>query len=324
MALKNRYSITNFILCLSILLAWGLHACRNSTKKGLEIISRQVLDSVPSGSGIAIEGNTAYIVGDDATHIFQLYLGTLRTGRLPIRCFDTTLYREPKPVKHDFESATLVTWKDQTYLLAIGSGSLSPARDSAMIFNISNPADCNIYSLADLYRYLQRQAHTDTAHWNIEGATVAGNKLILANRGNNSLLVLHVDSFMDWSQTPSGNFPTAEIQNIKLPAIKNKEAHLSGLSTYNDTQLLFCASVEDTPTWATDGAIYGSFIGTYSIADRAVKSVYLLQGKDGNPLIEKIESLDILYKNSKNRIKIIAIADNDNGTTEVFTLYLPL
>lgn len=310
-------TLAGIYVCMT--LVYGGGSCKQAPEKS-SIVSQRTLDSIPSGSGIHVRDGIAYIVGDDATNIYQIDLASQHETRIPIRGLDSSLYREPKPVKHDFESATAINRDGQSYLLAIGSGSKANLRDSAMLLNLSDNADCSIFSLKKLYDHIRSETSISVEQWNIEGATVAGEKLVLANRGTNSLISLELDKFLNWLQTPNDSFPSIAVHHLKLPAIKNREARLSGLCTKSNNEILFCASVEDTPNWVSDGPILGSFIGLYSLTKKSVVSAHLFRDSSGKALPEKIESLDILSVGSNGVIEVIAIADNDNGSSKIFRL----
>jgi hypothetical protein len=314
------YSTSFWCYCLLLLLV--TNSCGRTTAN-LNLLSQKTYDKIPSGSGITIHNNTAYIIGDDATNVFLLELKSGKQSKIPIARLNTLIYREEKPVKHDFESAVIADWKGQNYLLAIGSGSKAIVRDSMMLLNIANPADCKLFSLTQLYHYLQTKTNIPANQWNIEGATIVDGKLILANRGTNTLISIELNAFLSWVQTPTTDFPNVGTCTLQLPSIQNKEARLSGLCTISDTEIMFCASVENTPDWITDGPVLGSFIGSYSLSRKAVTSVHLLQNKVGEPIVEKIESLDILSNNSKT-IKVMAIADNDNGSSKIFNVQIAI
>ena len=318
----NEDVVRALLFGVGILLLGSFCGCRRMGETSLSILSQGTLKNIPSGSGIAVWGGKAYIIGDDATGIYQLDLASYGETKIAVAGMDSATYREAKADKHDFESATLVQWNGHLYLLGIGSGSKSVIRDSALLLNVSNHSDYKTFSLQVLYEHLRRQTQTDAAHWNIEGVTVAGNKIILANRANNSLYILQLNEFLEWVQDPGTKFPSVATSTVKLPTIEDKEARLSGLCTVSDTELLFCASVEDTPDWISDGPILGSFIGSYSLSKKAVGSTYLLKDKEGKPLREKIESIDLLGKSKGKTMDVIAIGDNDNGSTELFKLQI--
>src|SRR2546428_125071 len=98
-----------------------ISSCAKRDKPQPLIINyKVVLDSIPSGSGIVVNANSAYIVGDDATGLYQLNLSNLQTRKLSISGLDIMQYREPKSTKHDFEALTQLYWHGNDYLLALG------------------------------------------------------------------------------------------------------------------------------------------------------------------------------------------------------------
>jgi len=308
------------LLCAAVL--YCLHSCKQDSGWPLKIESERLLDSIPSGSGIVLKNDTAYIIGDDATGLYQLNLGNYQQQKIPITGLDYSQYREPREVKHDFESAVLVFWNGHEYLLAFGSGSGDISRDSMLMVSTSDVTDSKIISLKDFYSRLQSLTLSGNKEWNIEGATVQKDQLILFNRANNMIIKFNFNDFISYLFDDNAQFPPIEYLKIKLPFIQNHEARLSGACTLEDTHLLFSASVEDTPDWTKDGPVLGSFIGLYSLPDSAVVASYLLQDDRGVPLKEKIESLDILGNASGKELVLIAIGDNDNGTSNIFRLRL--
>ena len=288
----------------------------------LIIEEEKLLDSIPSASGLVIENDTAWIVGDDATSIYRLNLTNFEQEKIPLKGFPEQ-YRLPKPIKHDLECANLITYNNKQYLLAFGSGSLEPYRDSVLLMNINDTADQQFISVQPLYKELQRLTGTDSTQWNIEGSTMVGDSLIIINRGSNLLISLHADSLMHYLLFAGAPMPAINFHKANLPQIEGKEARLSGLCTLNDTHLLFSASVEDTPDWYTDGPILGSFIGVYSLKEKKVITSHLLKNKQGAIAKEKLESIDIVSKQG-GTINCIAVADNDNGTSGLFRLKLSI
>ena len=321
--LRNRFLNLNrcgglifFIFCL-----FGCAENRNG--KNLVFTQAKVLDSIPSASGIvSMNNDSVYIVGDDATAVYLLNLKDFQYQKVPLTGLERNLYRESKTNKHDFESTTLIDWKGNKYLLAFGSGSNLNTRDSLLLLNVSNKDDQQIVSLKDFYTRLRFVTHTDSTQWNIEGSATINDNLFLLNRGNNLIIVTSLSRFLEYVFQPGFPFPPVNYTRVKLPTIQGKEARLSGASAFNDTSLLFSASVEDTPDWQQDGPVLGSFVGYYSIKTNAIDTCYLLADKDGKPLIEKIESLDVLKMEVTGRYTIVAVSDNDDGSSKLFQLSL--
>ena len=287
----------------------------------LLIKHKKILDSIPSGSGMVLKNDTAYIIGDDATGIYQLNIVNYGQHKIPIRGLSPNQYREPKSVKHDFECATFVNWKGKEYLLGLGSGGNS-YRDSMLMLNMSDFDDNKILSIHNFYKRLQLLTNSDSTQWNIEGATSLAGDLVILNRGNNLIIKFNLGDFMEYVFDNNTSFPAVDYHQIRLPSINKHEARLSGACTLDGDRLLFSASVEDTPDWTKDGPVLGSFIRIYSLSENKIKASYLLQDNNKNALKEKIESLDIWKHEADGNIIFYAIGDDDAGTTNLFQLKL--
>src|SRR5688572_14505744 len=106
-------------------------ACNDRQKPLLlSIDETRIVDSLPSGSGIVISNDSAYVVGDDATAIYKISIKDLKWRKINLPGYDPGLYRIPKAVKHDYESVAIVKINNTDHLLAFGSGTISPLRDS--------------------------------------------------------------------------------------------------------------------------------------------------------------------------------------------------
>ena len=293
----------------------------NKSASPLRIVKTQVLDSIPSGSGIVIKEDTGYIVGDDATGLYLLNLSNYQQRKIPIATLNQDLYREPKSIKRDFECATFITWNGQEYLLAFGSGS-TPLRDNLLMIHTTEFTDCRILSLHPFYEGLRKLTQTKIEAWNIEGVTTEMDYLYLLNRGNNMILNFRISELIPFLMDASSPFPTTTHHSIRLPFIQNFEAKLSGACTLDSHHLVFSATVEDTPEWSKDGPVWGSFIGIYSLRQSTVTATFLLQDESGVPLKEKIESVSIVRNSPGEDLELLAVGDNDNGTTNLFLLKL--
>ena len=168
--------------------------CRQGSDTNLIVEYEKVFDSIPSASGIAIKDGNAFIICDDGTGIYKMDLRKFHQEKIPIAGLPFNEYREDKSVKRDFESACFAKWQDKEYLLALGSGSARP-RDSVLLLNTSDYSDQKILSLNTFYKQLQLLTGTDSTQWNIEGLTVAGDSIIILNRGNNLMITCSTNAF---------------------------------------------------------------------------------------------------------------------------------
>jgi hypothetical protein len=298
-----------------------LTACSESPgQQTMFIEEEKKLNEIPSASGMVIKDTLTYIVCDDATGIYQLNLRDYRQSKIPIHGLVDTQYRVPKATKHDFESGTLMDWNGKQYLLAFGSGSATVIRDSMLLLNMGDFEDQKIVSIHQFYQKLRQLTNTDSTQWNIEGAAVANAYLFLCNRGTNLIIKIRAGEFMNYVHDTSSVFPNVEYHQVQLPSIEGKQARLSAACALANGDLLLAASVEDTPDWISDGPVLGSYICVFSSKENKATASYLLQDKNGQPLKEKLETVEILDGHSDSKLTLVALSDNDAGISKLFRL----
>ena len=300
-------------------------ACENKHEQfSIRIAEVYLTNDVSSGSGIAVQKDSVIIVGDDVNYLTAISIKNREARNI---LFDTnaTYERIPKSIKHDLESCTLAEMNNQTYLLAFGSGGLSPQRDSLFGFNRTNEGQHFKISLIRLYDSISHQAGLKKAELNIEGAAIAGKNLLLFNRGKNFIAVIPWHEMEDYISRPeSAAIPSCKILPVQLPVINNFPVGFSGACTIDDNYILFTASLEETTDYIQDGAVKGSYIGTIELNDHAViKNLVQLRDDKGNIVLDKLESIDV-YEKSASMLKAIAVADNDDGSSKIFKIEIDL
>jgi hypothetical protein len=308
--------------CLPYWIVLLVVSCHHPVKEfSLTLQKTTLLDSIPSASGIAILNDSLYIVGDDATGIYKTAVSTGYSRKINLLFADKNIPRIPKPVKHDLECVAIGAVEGVNYLVAFGSGSLSPYRDSLWLMNLNHESEQKKLSLATFYKTFIEKARIQPKDLNIEGATIAGDRLYLFNRGNNLIVEADWQQFIKYV-SGTGEMPAFEIHAISLPMVNNIQAGFSGACTLDEHTLVFAASLEDTKDWTKDGEILGSYIGLLDLTPQhpQLQQAILVQ-KENKPLAIKLESLDVVSK-SPNRIAIEAIADNDDGTSASYRFLL--
>lgn len=314
---------TSKVFIYILLTALTFASCKNKVNDVKLIIDQVVLlDSLPSASGMVIHNKQIAIITDDAPFIYLSPLEKSEFRKVGITGTDTLLYRITKALKPDYESACKIRYYDRDYLLSFGSGSTKSLRDTLLMVSLDDASEQQRRSLTDIYTIMQQVTSTKPDAWNIEGATTIGNFIFLANRGNNKIISVPVFYFSE-SHRFEHVVPKIDFFQVELPEINSHEARLSGLSTVDEKTALFCASVEDTPDWLADGPILGSFIGLIDIEKKKVISAYPLLDAAGKTMIEKIESVEFVSKNEQGKLNIIAVTDNDKGSSKLFYLTLP-
>lgn len=300
-----------------------LISCHRPAKEySLTLVQTTLLDSIPSASGIATQEDSVYIVGDDASKIYQTSLSNYHSRRFNLLFTDSNLFRIPKPVKHDYEAATIAMVDKAKYLVAFGSGTLSPYRDSLWMMRVGNERDQHKYSLRPFFDAVISKSRIQPKDLNIEGATIAGNSLFLFNRGNNVVVETDWQQFIGYVRDSYVKMPAFRIYTLSLPALNGKTAGFSGACTLDEHTILFTASIENTKDWTKDGEILGSYLGIIALtAKRPHLQQAILVQKDNKPLMIKLESLDVVSK-SPSKIEVEAVTDNDDGTSTAYRFLL--
>lgn len=295
-------------------------ACRNGSNSSLQIESVQYLKDVPSGSGIALHHDSLLIVGDDATNVFLLNTTDYGFTKIPLQHFDANTAREKKKVKHDFETASILRWNGAAYLTAFGSGSVQVYRDSLLLLNLANKNEQRLVSVGKLYKHLMQATSTDSLAWNIEASVTTGDSTYIFNRGNNMLIAFSTQNLLQYLLHSGEGFPASTARRFSLPQYNGKQARISGACSVDNNLLLLSASIEDAPDWFHDGPILGSFVGLYSLKENRLMASGMLRDANGKVIAEKLESIELIGKSKTGRMKMLAIADNDDGSSKLYHL----
>ncbi len=283
------------------------------------------IESIPSGSGLAVIKDTVFVVGDDSPWLFQLSPALEEVNRfLMVEGFQEE-GRIPKPLKPDFECLAEFQKGGSTFLLAFGSGSKSPERDLVVKINLDRPEKPEKYSLLAFYDYLLTGTGESRENLNMEAALVADNKLYLFNRGTNTIFVMSLDGFLRYLKAPlEVEMPKFQHYPFKLPEVEGISAGFSGASALpGSSEILFTATLEATQNWIADGEIMGSYLGIIDLdrlAAGEVEKVEMVKNDRGEVLKDKLESVAVLKKNPDGSLKVLVVADNDDGTSKVMRL----
>jgi hypothetical protein len=316
-------AIAGFLFVLFYLFIFG---CSSMQKKDVAVVIEQeiVLDSLPSGSGMVVREDMAWVISDDATGIYALSLTDGTYNKIPFQQYDSSILRIPKPMKPDLESAAMGSINGKDYILAFGSGSIPINRDSALLFDPATK-QARFINLGDLYNTLKQKAQLDSGQLNIEAAVITSDHLYLLNRGKNILFSLDWPEFSRHITAPQHQqVPDIKYQKVQLPVANGLYAGFSGACALDKDRILFSASLEDTRDWVADGAVYGSYIGVLNIKEGKVKveAIAPVMNAAGLTVKDKVESIDVTRRNSDGSIQLVAIVDNDDGTSKLMKLKL--
>ena len=302
---------------LSFLIAFLSFTCNTKNNSQLENIQR--LSSYPSASGVEYFNNHIYIIGDDAKYILILDSNLAIKDSIALYSFPET--KIPKATKPDIESITITA---DNKLLLLGSGSLIPYRNAGWLIDpISKQKDS--LRLDSFYNRLKANGIDEI---NIEGLCHIPGYMAITNRGNKSyrknMLIITKKDF--WT-----NQANAAISLIHLGTNTDSTVFngVSGLAYSAKTdKLLITVSTEDTRNNFDDGTIGKSYLWIVDNISakkkwRAINPNTIIDLEEIDPRFkrQKIESICILQED-ENSFTLLLAADNDNGSSTLFTLSL--
>jgi hypothetical protein len=275
------------------------------------------LDQYPSASGIEYFNNQFYIIGDDANDLLILDSNLNQIDTINLYSFSEK--RIPKKIKADLEGIT-ITKNNQ--LLLVGSGSLSPYRNTAWLID---PVTLQKDSIR-LDIFYNRLLSNGIKEINIEGICAIHGSIILANRGSKGYPKNHFILTSDNFLTDQAN---ASISVI-LAGSKSDSTSFTGISgiTYSkqSDRLFVTASTEDTRNNMDDGKIGKSYLWIITNISgkknwKAINPDQVIDLEETDPLFKshKIESVCIT-KETRNFVHLILAADDDNGSSTLFKM----
>ncbi len=279
-------------------------------------------DHYPSASGIEYFNNQFYIIGDDAKELLITDSNLFTTDS--IRLYSFSEKRIPKPLKADLEAISVVSDDHHSKLLILGSGSLSPYRNTGWLIDLlTKKADST--RLDTFYRRLKAEGLDEI---NIEGVCAVPGSIILCNRGNktypkNFLVIAKKEFWKDQLQSP---FTLIQIGANADSATFNG---VSGAAyAARSDQLILTVSTEDTRNSMEDGAIGKSYLWIVTNISSKKKwtainpnKIIDLEKMDQRFKGQKIESVCVNAE-TKNVLQLVLAADNDNGSSTLFRLEL--
>lgn len=307
---KKQVSAISFLMAILV-------SCKTNPLK-LTIIQRQVLEGVPSASGLSKTKGEFFVIGDNSTWVFRLNSQFRVKDKLPLipGTKDSIL---PKAMKPDWEAVATIQTENGEELLIFGSGSKLPYRNALVRLKPGKgTVQSQQYSLESFYGALKSSEAFKGGKLNIEGAAASGNRLYLFNRNNNLLIQIPLDGFLRYI-AENGPLPEVKIFAIQLPVLNGLQATFSGATFIPGTShIIFTASVENNQDPVADGEIAGSFVGV--IHEGSIQENYqpkcILLAENNQPVKIKVESVETL-NSVQGQAEILLVTDSDGGPSEI-------
>lgn len=294
----------------------------NATSLQLEILNWQLLEEVPSASGIVKFNEGFYVIGDDSPYLFFIDHEFNLISKKLFYSFEKLIENIiPKIDKPDFEAMEMI---NENEMLIFGSGSKSPERDVCVKVQIADEITYQQYDIGLFYDYLRGLELMKDVELDIEGLALNDDVIYLFNRGGNFIFSFSLQHFLAYCHQEA-TFPKPKVYDYTLPKINGLEAGFSGATISDDkSYLIFSASVEDSPNAYDDGDILGSFLGVIGIKDGVLNEDFLIQKipNPGFPL--KVESVIVDQKLSDTITDLVLVTDNDGASSEILRVRMRL
>lgn len=165
----------------------------NATSLQLEILNWQLLEEVPSASGIVKFNEGFYVIGDDSPYLFFIDHEFNLISKKLFYSFEKLIENIiPKIDKPDFEAMEMI---NENEMLIFGSGSKSPERDVCVKVQIADEITYQQYDIGLFYDYLRGLDLMKDVELDIEGLALNGDELYLFNRGGNFIFSFSLQHF---------------------------------------------------------------------------------------------------------------------------------
>jgi hypothetical protein len=293
-------------------------------------IREQNLAGIPSASAIELAGENLIIFGDDARSLYVLNQARQLSQVVPLPGISPGLSRLPKHQKRDIESVFAYSSAGETHVIAFGSGSSGTTRDGGLDVRIDAVRTIHINELAlgALYNNLRQAREIGRPGMlNIEGAAITDDHAILAQRAagssGNYLIRFERAAFINWLEHNTSP-PAAEFFPVSLVSVNGVEAGITGLAfSPMHRRLFFTAAVEDRNDPVQDGAVLGSFVGSFSWPAQEQPTLENCEAPENLPATRKLESICLLHEDSGG-VQALAVADDDMGSSQLVELSISL
>jgi hypothetical protein len=327
--------IYSLVVSLSVFSSACFSPSESSTSPFSAVVTKKVtFTDIPSASGIEKVENRYYVIGDDSPYLFTLnenFKIIAKTKLLEPK--DVAAGRIPKSVKPDLEAITSLSIEGETHLLILGSGATEYRNQGYLVpLDRGRLGQVRPIDFTALYQALQdNQKVAGSATLNIEGVAANEEFLYVLHRfspgGQNVLLLYAMEEIIPFLMGLSPAPAAKHIQPWTLPDIENIKTGFSGLMPYDNGQLLFTASAEETPNAILDGKVYGSLVGwmspDFAASDtQKPQQIAVVTEADGSIYKGKLESISLGEPLPEGGYQAVAVADSDDGKSELVVLKL--
>ncbi|QQT27608.1 DUF6929 family protein [Sphingobacterium spiritivorum] len=262
---------------------------------------------ISAASGLVYNQSHLYLIADNSHYIYDYLPEKNQLQKFPLTSSEILGENVIKKEKADIEAISLYN----NTLFLYGSGSTVKRNRGFEVFP-DKSFNVNSVDLTALYARLQKAANIAEADFNIEGAIVEKDRILIFNRGNGPQkrnVVFQINRKQ----------PEKEIlwKDIALPAIKTISTGFTD-AIIHQGQIYFIAAAEDSNSNYHDGEIGGSLIGVMDADTFEIKNTLEIS------TTHKIEGITF-YGEDQKSVQFLLCEDRDNDENEsiIYKLTLP-
>jgi hypothetical protein len=323
--------LKNLPILLLAFITSSLISCNRPVEIQLnyQIINHVYYAHLSSASGVSVLNGNIVLVGDDIPWMVELTPDFSPGKHTKISAIDSVVNgRTPYPIKADYECMETFIDDGITSLIVLSSGSKKDLRDTAILLSYGDSLTMKKRNIRPLYELIKSKAEMGNEEINIEGLAISNDQVLLFHRGNisgNFAAGLPKNEFLEYLKTGGPFTGELKLYHFDLPSNDGIQSGFSGACMLPDEKgILFTASMENTQTVTGDGEITGSFIGFIPVNEiQSGHYIASLIKMNDKILIKKLEGICV-QKMAGNEMEVIAVSDNDNGTSDLYQIKLKI
>ena len=253
---------------------------------------------VGAASGLVFKNQKIYIISDDSDVLYQYSIHDLKTAKISLRKDGALTEHRPKKEKSDFEA---ITFHNGFHVFGSGSG----INRKQLVTISENGETTTFHSLEKLYTDCKKVAGISDEDFNIEGAAIHKDDLLLFNRGNGPARKNGIFRIRKWNK-PNKSQPV--FHPVSLPEIGDTVFGFTD-ALLLDGKIVFLAAAEAVASTYLDGEVLGSMIGTINPDDYSLGKTEIISTE------HKFEGLTHFSSDQKKHTFLLC-EDPDNGNKE--------
>jgi hypothetical protein len=247
--------------------------------------------------------------------------GPVRPVLLPARPSGRRVFDDATGNKHEkLDLEACVVLADER-MVAFGSGSM-PVRERLVVWNGAAAAP-TIVAAEALYAELRGAVTDGDVRLNLEGAVVAGDRLLLFHRGNdaprastahvNAIAELEIEDFVAWLEHAAAPPRVAKVTRVDLGAIGGVPFGFTDAVAVEPDRIVVLACAEDSACAISDGPVLGARVGV--LDERGLRMVDVYE-RDGGPTRLKLEGIE-RRAGSDSEFDVVADTDRPDAAARL-------